>query len=63
MGKAAQKTFFFSFSKEARLVGVVRGIFITILQHYTILLMYEARTIFHVVVQWLGNFGSQELLI
>lgn len=28
-----------------------------------ILLMYEARTIFHVVVQWLGNFGSQELLI
>lgn len=25
--------------------------------------MYEAGTIFHVVVQWLGNFSSQELLI
>lgn len=25
--------------------------------------MYETRTLFHVVVQWLHNFGSKELLI
>lgn len=40
--------FFFFFSEGARQVGVVRGLFVTLLQQ--MLLMCEARTILHAVI-------------